>query len=141
MRAGTEDIAAIVGMALALQENSDHLMSNIKYISVLEARLLEVLSAADIEYKRNGINHIPGNISLSFKGGGKALLHRLDLIGICVSSGSACDSTDTQISHVLQAIGLNCDYAMGTIRISLGKTNTLEEIDYIAHSIIKIVNS
>lgn len=43
-------------------------MSNIKYISVLEARLLEVLSAADIEYKRNGINHIPGNISLSFKG-------------------------------------------------------------------------
>lgn len=68
MRAGTEDIAAIVGMALALQENIDHLMSNIKYISVLEARLLEVLSAADIEYKRNGINHIPGNISLSFKG-------------------------------------------------------------------------
>lgn len=141
MRAGTENVAAIVGMAVALQENIDHLMSNIKHISVLEARLLEVLSAANIEYKRNGINHIPGNISLSFKGfSGEVLLHRLDLIGICISTGSACDSADTQISHVLQAIGLNLDYAKGTIRISLGKTNTMEEVDYIAHSIIKIVN-
>lgn len=142
MRAGTENVAAIVGMAVALEENVNQLMLNIQYVFALETQLLDILNAAGIEYQRNGINHIPGNISLSFKGfSGEVLLHRLDLMGICISTGSACDSTVTQISHVLQAIGLKSDYAKGTIRISLGKNNTLEEVDHIAHSIIKIIKS
>ncbi|QIU94943.1 cysteine desulfurase family protein [Bacteroides faecium] len=140
MRAGTENIAAIVGMAVALEENVNQLLLNNQHISALETRLIDTLNAAKIEYQRNGVNHIPGIISLSFKGfSGELLLHRLDLMGICVSTGSACDSTTTQISHVLQAIGLNSDYAKGTIRISLGKNNTFEEVAHIADSIIKIV--
>ena len=94
----------------------------------LENVLLENLQGLD--YLRNGApKHIPGNISLSFRGeDGEALLHRLDLCGICVSTGSACDSKNTQVSHVIRAIGVPAEYAEGTIRISLGKNNDVEEI-------------
>lgn len=68
-----------------------------------------------------------------------AILHRLDLMGICVSTGSACDSVSTQISHVLKAIKLEDNYARGTIRISFGKENTFEEADIIAESLIRIL--
>lgn len=140
-RAGTENVASIIGMAIALKENVDNLGSNQKKISTLEKKLLYQLKKSGIDYKRNGdINHIPGNISLSFPGfSGESLLHRLDLNGICVSTGSACDSKDTQISHVLQAIKLEDIYARGTIRISLGKDNTEEDINIIANSLIKII--
>lgn len=67
------------------------------------------------------------------------LLHRLDLMGLCVSTGSACDSKNTQISHVLSAIHVLQEYAVGTIRISLGYENTKEEVEYIANSICKIL--
>ena len=66
-------------------------------------------------------------------------MHRLDLKGICVSTGSACDSKKTQISHVLKSMGLPIDYAKGTIRISLCKYNTMEEAKEIANSIIEII--
>ena len=90
--------------------------------------------------KNGGKNTLSGNISLSFKNqDGEAMLHRLDLKGICVSTGSACNSHNTNISHVLQAIRLNKEYAKGTIRISLGKDNTIEEIKIVAEEIIKIV--
>ena len=67
------------------------------------------------------------------------LLHRLDLMGISVSTGSACNSVDTEISHVLQAINLDESYAKGTIRISLGKNNTVDDVDLICSAIKKIV--
>lgn len=77
---------------------------------------------------------------LSFRDAeGEALLHRLDLMGICISTGSACDSVNTQVSHVLRAINLDANFAKGTIRISLGKNNTLEEAGIIADSIIRIL--
>lgn len=68
-----------------------------------------------------------------------SILHRLDLMGICVSTGSACDSVSTQISHVLKAIKLKDNYARGTIRISFGKENTFEEANIIAESLIRIL--
>ena len=67
------------------------------------------------------------------------LLHRLDLKKICISTGSACDSVNTQISHVIRAIGVPEKYANGTIRISLGKENTEAEVRTIADSIIAIL--
>lgn len=141
MRAGTENVASIVGMAAALEVNCASLAENEKYILTLEKALLDRLSSSGLDYVRNGSeSHIPGNISLSFRNAdGEALLHRLDLMGICVSTGSACDSVNTQVSHVLQAINLNEDYAKGTIRISLGKNNTLDEARAIADSIIRIL--
>lgn len=103
--------------------------------------LLERLKESGLDFVRNGArNHIPGNISVSFKDAdGEAILHRLDLMGICVSTGSACDSVSTQISHVLKAIKLKDNYARGTIRISFGKENTFEEANIIAESLIRIL--
>ena len=139
MRAGTENVASIVGMAIALKHNCDRIDENISKLKGLESYLLEILDGAKIDYIRNGTNQVPGNLSLAFKYmDGETLLHRLDLMGIIVSTGSACDSVNTQISHVLKAISLDDIYAKGTIRISLGVNNSIEEVSKIAESIIKL---
>ena len=140
-RAGTENIAAIIGMAIALKKNCDDITTNTTHILRLENILLTKLTESGINFSRNGIGEtVPGNMSLSFPGfEGEALLHRLDLMGILVSTGSACDSKNTQISHVLRAISADNKSALGTIRISLGKDNTLDEVCTIANSLIKII--
>lgn len=142
MRAGTENIASIVGMAVALKKNCDYLADNIRHIENLESRLIDNLSSSGLDFFRNGSSyHIPGNISLSFKkANGEALLHRLDLMGICVSTGAACDNINTQISHVLDAIGLASYYVNCTIRVSLGKDNTVNDIECIVNSLRKILD-
>lgn len=141
MRAGTENVASIVGMATALKKNVDAIEDTASHLAFLENRLLTRLSGANIRFSRNGSNvHIPGNLSLSFPGySGEALLHRLDLMGICVSTGSACNSGETQISHVLQAIGLEPELAKGTIRLSFGKNNTEGDIDGIVDALLRIL--
>lgn len=141
MRAGTENVASIVGMAVALKKNCELLHITREHLLSLERQLITALDSSGIEFCRNGSQiRIPGNISLSFPSrDGEALLHRLDLMGICVSTGSACDSKNTQISHVLQAIGLEDRFAKGTIRISLGKDNTDSDVDSIVRALIKIL--
>ena len=141
IRAGTENIASIVAMAAALKKNCSDMGINTKKLLRLEKVFLDILNSAGSDFVRNGSeNHIPGNVSVSFKGrSGEMLLHRLDLMGICVSTGSACDSKETQISHVLKAIGLDESYAKGTIRVSFGKDNTVEDSERIASAIIKII--
>ena len=141
MRAGTENIASIVGMAVALEKNINKMDKITAHIEMLESMLLQRLSESNIPFSRNGSEkHIPGNISLSLPGyDGEALLHRLDLMGICVSTGSACDSKETKVSHVLRAIGLNSDLAKGTIRLSLGKSNTEQDIDAIVDALKRIM--
>ena len=140
-RAGTENIASIVGMAEALKSNCEQMADNKKHLDALEQDLMNGI--AGLDYIRNGDdNHIPGTISLSFRGAdGEAILHRLDLMGICISTGSACDSNNTQISHVVKAIRVPQEYAAGTIRISLGKDNTKEEVAFIAASLVKILRN
>ena len=141
MRAGTENIASIVGMAHALKTNISSLSDTMERLRALEKCLLGLLGESGVRFIRNGgHNTIPGNMSLSFLGyDGEAILHRLDLMGICVSTGSACDSKETQISHVLQAIHLDKEFAKGTIRVSLGKNNTLQDARDIADALIKIL--
>ena len=142
MRAGTENIPSIVAMAAALKKNCSDMEVNTEKVLKLEKVFLDRLHSSGIECIRNGSeNHIPGNVSISFKGqSGEMLLHRLDLMGICVSTGSACDSKETQISHVLKAIALDESYAKGTIRVSFGKDNTVEEAEKIAKSLISIIS-
>ena len=142
MRAGTENIASIVGMSVALKKNCDNLAENIRHIENIEYRLIDNLSSSGLDFVRNGSPyHIPGNISLSFKNAnGEALLHRLDLMGICVSTGAACDTTNTQVSHVLHAINLDPEYAKGTIRISFSPRNTLSEAGIICNQLLKIIS-
>ena len=140
-RSGTENIAAIVGMATALEENVSSIENNTSILNEIESKFLYELTARGIKFHQNGDSrHIPGNISLSFNSyEGEMLLHRLDLKGVMVSTGSACDSKETHISHVLKAIGLSEDTAKGTIRISFGHLNSIADAIYIAETIASIV--
>ena len=140
MRAGTENVAYIVAMAAALKSNCDAIEKSTQRILETENTFIYELDKAKIDYIRNGLsNRIPGNISISIKNfNGEMLLHRLDLMGICVSTGSACDSVNNQVSHVIKAIGVPEEYAKGTIRISFGKYNTQKEAAEIARAILKI---
>lgn len=141
LRAGTENVPAVVGMAAALKNNCESLSQNQLHLKALEKRLLSRLDDAKIDYTRNGgQNTLSGLISLSFPGkDGEAILHRMDLMGICISTGSACDSTRTQISHVLQSVSMKDELAESTIRISLGKDNTESEVDAIAAALVRIL--
>ena len=141
MRAGTENVPAIVGMAVALRKNIIEMEQNAKHLRCLSEELLSILEASNVPFILNGhpTNRLPGNINLSIKGkSGEGLMHMLDLKGICVSTGSACDSHNQQVSHVIQAIGVPEDYCEGTIRITLGKHNTEEEVKAIAETLIKL---
>ena len=93
-----------------------------------------------MEFRYNGAeNHVPGNMSLSFRGlDGEAILHRMDLMGVAISTGSACTSGRTTISHVLKAMGMPEEWARGTVRVSLGRFNTEEEVRTIAGHLRKI---
>lgn len=141
LRAGTENVASIMGMATALEENVASVSENEAYLSHLEEMLISNLSDSGVLFYRNGAgNHIRGNISLSFPNrSGEAIMHRLDLKGICVSTGSACNSQDTQVSHVLKAIGLEESLSKGTIRISLGKYNTEQDVMRIVQELTRIL--
>lgn len=140
-RAGTENVAGIVSMGAALKKNVENMKTNQQHIMTLEKKLLALLNESGIHYTRNGGNHtLPGIISLSFDGkDGEAILHRMDLMGISISTGSACDSKNTKISHVLQAIRMPESLARGTIRISLGKNNTEEDVNTLAIALKKIL--
>lgn len=142
-RAGTENVAAIVGMARALKNNCDSMYKNCHLLQTLEEYLISGINKIpNVDYIRNGSSHrLPGLLSLSFKNhSGESILHSLDLMGICISTGSACDSGYTKFSHVIKAINVDESYAKGTIRIALGKNNTLSEIETIIYSLRKILS-
>ena len=141
MRAGTESVAGIVGMAAALQEHMEQLTQETEYLNELSNRLIDQLKRKELDFRINGShNRIPGSLSLSFKAtDGEMLLHRLDLMGTAVATGSACNSKDTVLSHVIQAISVPQEYAHGTIRATLGMDNTVEQVDRIAQQIASIL--
>ena len=142
MRAGTENVPAIVGMAVALRKNVADMEQNTAHLNHLTEMFLSMLQEANLDFILNGhpTNRLPGNINISFKGrSGEGLMHMLDLKGICVSTGSACDSVNQQVSHVIKAIGVPDDYNEGTIRVTFGKDNTEQEALNIANTLIKLV--
>lgn len=141
LRAGTENVAGIVGMAVALRQNCEAIDQNMIHLQSLERILVEGLIKENVDFRRNGSKeHIPGNVSLSFKdASGEIILHRMDLMGISISTGSACDSVNAQISHVIEAIGLESVYAKGTIRISFGKENTVDDAYKIVEALDKVL--
>lgn len=141
MRAGTENVASIVGMAAALKEHIDNLESEITYLSGLSRQFIEDLRKHELDFVLNGSsNRIPGSLSVSFRHAeGEMLLHRLDLMGTAVATGSACDSNETVLSHVIRAIKTPGDYASGTIRITLGMDNSVDDVHKIAAQIAKIL--
>ena len=137
-RGGTENTAGIVGAGLAIQKCMDELPDVFTKLQELSSRLISSLLEKLPDIKRNGhpVERLPGIVSLSFPNmDGEALLMQLDLKGICVSTGSACNSGNLDPSHVLLAIGVPNELATGTIRISFGKYNTLDEIDPIVDAV------
>ncbi len=143
LRAGTENIASIVGMSTALKQNCEAMATRTEHIKDLEKLLMKRLHEYQLDFIRNGSeNHIPGSVSLSFKKmEGEVLLHRLDLMNIFVSTGSACNSKSSELSHVIKAVHVPKDYAFGTIRISLGYENTAEEVETVAASLRRILTT
>ena len=140
-RAGTENVASIIAMACALKNNCIYLAENTRHLYALEKIIIEKLKKSGLDFVRNGSDyHVPGNINLSFaETEGEMILHRMDIKKICISTGSACDSVNTQISHVIKAIGVPNRYAEGTVRISLGKYNSESEAEEIADALIDIL--
>ena len=140
-RAGTENVAAIMGMAAALKDACLKIDENNKKISALRDRLANGLS--EISHSAlNGDkqNRLAGNVNFCFEGiEGESLLLLLDEKGICASSGSACTSGSLDPSHVLLAIGRPHEVAHGSLRLSLCEYNTEEEIDYIIESVKEVV--
>ena len=141
-RSGTENVAGAVGLAAALKEAVEELPAESARLAALRDRLLEGLSALPYAKVTGSRTHrLPGTASLVFEGvEGEALLLHLDARGICVSSGSACSSASLDPSHVLLAIGLPHAVAHGSIRISLGRENTGEDVEYLLKEIPQVVS-
>lgn len=136
-RAGTENVAGIVGMATALKNACDHMDENAQKEIKLRDKLITKLSKIP-HSSLNGDwkNRLPNNFNMCFEGiEGESLLLLLDDEGICASSGSACTSGSLDPSHVLLAIGRPHEVAHGSLRLTLSEYNTEEEID----KVIKVV--
>ena len=142
-RAGTEALPSIIAMSVAFREACEHMEENAKKVSAMRDRLIEGLSK--IPYSRltgDPVNRLPGMVSFCFEGiEGESLLLRLDLAGICASSGSACTSGSLDPSHVLLAIGLPHEIAHGSLRLSLCEYNTEEQVDYILEQVPQVVRT
>ncbi len=141
MRAGTENVASIVGMATALKKSCAEIQQTTAKLRMMENIFIDTLSQANVDFIRNGAeNRVPGNINISIRdASGEMLLHRLDLKGISVSTGSACDSVNTKVSHVIQAIGVPQEYAKGTIRVSFGRGNEPKDAVEVAKAVADVL--
>ena len=140
-RAGTENIPGIVALAAALKESVEHMEENTAKIIPMRDKLFAELSKIP-HSKINGSleHHVPGTVNMCFEGiEGESLLLLLDAKGICASSGSACTSGSLDPSHVLLALGLPHEVAHGSLRLSIGEYNTMEEIDHIIESVPPVV--
>ncbi|MBQ5406534.1 MAG: cysteine desulfurase NifS [Oscillospiraceae bacterium] len=140
-RAGTENVAGIVALAAALKESCEHMEENTARILPMRDKLFAELAKIP-HSKINGslAHHVPGTVNMCFEGiEGESLLLLLDDNGICASSGSACTSGSLDPSHVLLSIGLPHEVAHGSLRLSIGEYNTMEEIDHIIETVPKVV--
>ena len=140
-RAGTENVAGIVAMAAALKESVDNMEEDSKKMIAMRDKLFAELSKIP-HSKINGSleHHVPGTVNMCFEGiEGESLLLMLDAKGICASSGSACTSGSLDPSHVLLALGLPHEVAHGSLRLSIGEYNTMEEIDHICQVVPQVV--
>lgn len=134
IRAGTTNVPGIIGMAKAVEIAMRNLAKNMTYVEGLRDYLIKKVLSEIPNVKLNGhpTRRLGGNASLCFDGiEGEALLILLNMDGICVSAGSACNAGSKETSHVLRAIGLDDEYASSAIRITLSSDNTMEEIDFV----------
>ncbi|NNG66898.1 cysteine desulfurase NifS [Caldanaerobacter subterraneus] len=141
-RAGTENVPGIVGLGEAIELITKNLDSHINKLTFLRDKLINGI-LEKIPYARlNGhpTKRLPGNVNVSFEFiDGESLILNLDMAGICASSGSACTSGSLEPSHVLLAIGRSRELARGSLRLTIGKDNTEEDIDKVLEVLPRII--
>lgn len=144
IRPGTENVSGIVGLGKACELAQNNLLDNAKYITNLRDKLIDgVLNSVEQSYL-NGhrTKRLPNNVNFRFTGiEGESLVLHLDSKGIAASTGSACSSKKLEPSHVLTALGLEHVDAHGSLRLTLGKENTEEDVDHAIESIKEVVET
>ena len=141
-RAGTENVAGIVGIGKAIEIATQNIENyNSKLLKLRNYFITEITSLyPNVKINGNLKNRLPGNISISFPNvDAEELLLKLDSKNICASAGSACSSGSSEPSHVLLALGLDKDYILGTLRFTFGEKNNVDEIRYIINTIKEIL--
>ncbi len=140
-RAGTENVAFIVGLGVAVEEALSKLKQKNAHLLMLRERYLDgILKLERVHLNGDREKRLPGNANVSFEGiEGEALLLMLDMAGIAASSGSACTSGSLDPSHVLLSIGLPHAIAHGSLRTTFGEDNTIEDVDYLLENLERIV--
>lgn len=142
-RAGTENIASIVGLGKAIELATENLDEHMKKLSILRDKMIDgILEKVPYSYLNGprGDKRLPGNVNVRFTFiEGESILLSLDFEGICASSGSACTSGSLDPSHVLLAIGLPHELAHGSLRLTMGDATTEEDVDYVLEQIPPII--
>lgn len=141
-RAGTENVAGIVGLAKALEISARDMDREALRLTHLRNRLSKGLLDAIPESRLNGhpLRRLPGNVNISVEYvEGESMLLMLDREGICASTGSACTSGSLEPSHVLMAIGLRHETAHGSLRFTLGSMNTMDEVERVIETVPQVV--
>lgn len=143
-RAGTENVPYIVGLGVAAQLAADHIQEERVSVAALRDRLERGVTAGVPDSIVNGDteHRLPNTTNIAFKNvEGEAILLMLDRLGICASSGSACTSGSLEPSHVLRAMGVPFNYAHGSIRLSLSRYNTQEEVDFVVQHFPEVIRT
>ncbi|MFQ5827756.1 MAG: cysteine desulfurase NifS [Candidatus Methylomirabilia bacterium] len=141
-RAGTENVASIVGLGKAVEIRARTMESEVERLRALRDRLWEGIRDRIPQVRLNGhpTDRLPGTVNVSFRHvESESIVLGLDLKGVAVSAGSACTSGNVEPSHVLVAMGVPLDWAMGAVRMSLGRGTTAEEIEYVLEVLAPIV--
>lgn len=145
LASGTENVAGMVGLGQAIEDaTGEHLAEKMGYVKKLTDRLVNGIMDAIpyTHYTGDPVNRLPGTASFVFEAiEGEGLILRLDLAGICGSTGSACSTGSLDPSHVLMAIGLPHEIAHGSLRLTLGEQNTEEDVDYLIENVTKVVET
>ena len=143
-RAGTENVPYIVGLGMAAQLSSDHMQEERVNVARLRDKLENGLLERIPDCMVNGDveNRLPNTSNIAFKNvEGEAILLMLDRLGICASSGSACTSGSLEPSHVLRAMGVPFNYAHGSVRLSLSRYTTEEDVDYVIEKLPGVIET
>lgn len=141
-RAGTENVAQIVGLGKACQIAERNLKQYEEKLRNLRDYCLQQMKDKNFEFHINGTmeQRLPGNLNVCFENiDSNELILKLDAVGICVSGGSACSSGESKPSHVLTAIGVPSDLAKGALRLTFGDFNTKDDVDYFIENLEKII--
>lgn len=142
LRSGTENVAGIVGLARAADLARQEMASEAKRLTDLRDKLAKMVLASVKDAWINGTmkKRLPGNLNFGFRYvEGESLLLFLDSKGVSVSTGSACSSKKLEPSHVLMSLGLKPEECHGSLRITMGRSNTEEDLDYVSRSITEAV--